>query len=101
MQDSDNLGQYWQGPPDDNWYLYKAMNGRVRLIHRWHDDYGNGSIKYPYCGKPLYFKKYKAWCDNCKLYFGSGWGSVQMLNRYEGDLKPLKAGWEGIVKFET
>jgi hypothetical protein len=71
------LGKYWQGPHDDKWYLYDDdWSGETKLIHRWRDDYEQGTIHCPDCDTPLMFKNYRATCPKCGEEFKSGWGKV-------------------------
>jgi hypothetical protein len=70
------MGKYWQGPHDDRWYLSDEWSGETKLIHRWRDDYEQGTIHCPDCDIPLMFKNYKATCPKCGEEFKSGWGKV-------------------------
>lgn len=90
------MGLYWQGPHDDKWYLYDDLSGETKLIHRWREDYEQGTIRCPDCDSPLMFKNYKATCPKCGEEFKSGWGKVFRVKPFGTHEKKYGRGWESL-----
>ena len=90
------MGIYWQGPHDDNWYLYADTNGNIRLIHRWRSDYEKGSIRCPHCNIPLFFRNYRGFCSKCGNEFKTGFGRVYQKNPVGKHNKTKGRGWQSL-----
>jgi hypothetical protein len=89
------MGLYWQGPHDDNWYLYDDANGRTKLVRRWRSDYEHGTIQCPDCDEPLMFERYRAKCPECGEEFRSGWGQVYRVKPF--NVKNERGrGWKNL-----
>ena len=90
------MGKYWKGPPDDRWYLYDDTRGQTKLIHRWREDYEQGTIHCPDCNVPLFFKDYSAKCAKCGEEFRSGFGQVYRVRAAGFHEKKYGRGWKSL-----
>lgn len=90
------MGKFWMGPHDDRWYLYDDTLGNIKLVHRWREDYEQGTIYCPDCDEPLFFKEYKAKCSKCGEEFRSGFGQVYRVKPFGSHKKKTGRGWQSL-----